>query len=429
MIRLLSKKISIRLLIILSALSLIGLVTTQIFWINNAINLANQQFDNRVSIALQGALDEYVQLFQDNEDATKSGCLGSCSLNDSIFINLIPTAIDSLLKVHFAYHGLDTVFEFSIVKCDTEEKLFKKDGLLLNKTKTSHHRISLSCLQHKDSHHMEVVFGSRKKFVLSEMMLWLIASIIFLFIVIWSFTFIVMTIIKQKKISEIRNDFINNMTHEFKTPIANISLASEVLMRPDTKSDSNKIEQYAKIIHQENIRMGNQVERVIQVAAGDGDEMTLHPEIVDIHDLITEAVQHVCLKECDTDANVEYKFEAERHLIWVDPMHFTNVVHNLIDNAQKYSKGSPRILITTKNLNGNIRIDFIDEGIGISADSQKHIFEKFYRVPTGNVHNVKGFGLGLHYVKTIIEDQGGKIELKSEIGHGSCFTLVFPIKS
>jgi len=420
-------KSSIRLLLIFTALSLMGLITTQVFWINNALNLADQQFDNRVTIAMQGALDEYVIMHQGDTEATKGGCLGACSLNDSIFINLVPETIDSLLLVHFNYHGLDLDYEFSVVKCSTGEVLYSKGEIPGNKNRISRHRISLSCLQHEESHHLEVAFGSKHGFILTETITWLIASALFLLIVVMSFAYIVLTIIKQKKIGQIRNDFINNMTHEFKTPIANISLASEVLMRSETKKNEQKIDQYARIIYQENLRMKSQVERVLQVAVRNRDDLTIHAEPSDIHLLIQEAVDHVCLIDCHEGAKIKYLFEANSSVISVDPMHISNIVHNLIDNAQKYSDGPPEIEIRTKTENNNMIIDFQDKGIGISTEAQKHIFEKLYRVPTGDIHNVKGFGLGLNYVKTMVEAQGGKISLKSEPGKGSCFTIVFPL--
>ena len=419
-------KSSISLLIGLTALSLVGLVITQVFWINNALKLADEQFDNRVTIALQGALDEYVNIVGENINKSEEGCL-SCNLDDSIFINLIPEKIDSLLNIHFDYHGLGTNFGFAVVKCDTGEILYKKEGAFSKNTDQTIHRISLSCLKHEDSHHMEVVFPSKRNFVLMETAIWLIISVIFLLIVIITFAFTVLTIIRQKKVSEIRNDFINNMTHEFKTPIANISLASEVLMRDDTKSNSTKIDQYVKIIQQENLRMRSQVERVLQVAMRNKEDHTIRKEETDIHELIKQAVDHACFQDCHEDAKISYYFKAKESILYIDPMHFSNIVHNLIENAQKYSEGQPEISIHTKTKGKSIYIDFIDKGIGIAPVAQKYVFDKFYRVPTGNIHNVKGFGLGLNYVKNMIEAQGGQIQLSSEPGKGSCFTLVFPL--
>ncbi len=419
-------RLSLKLLIGLTALSLVGLIVTQLFWINSALKVAEEQFDNRVTIALQGALDEYVQLYGDDQNVKEMGCM-TCSLDDSLFVNLVPSKIDSLLLVHFNYHGLSSDFGFSVVKCNTGEVLYKKEGTIKNTDKKSVHRISLSCLRHQDSHHMEVMFASKQKFVLKDTLIWLIVSFVFLLIVIITFAYTVLTIIQQKKVAEIKNDFINNMTHEFKTPIANISLASEVIMRPDTKNNPAKIDQYARIIQEENIRMRSQVERILQVAMRDKEDHSIKSEETDIHELIKQAVDHACFDECHEGASIQYHFDAEDSVLYIDPMHFSNVVHNLIENAQKYSKGEPDISIHTRIHKGLIYIDFKDKGIGISNESKKHIFERFYRVPTGNIHNVKGFGLGLNYVKTIVEAMGGQVQLESELGKGSCFTLVFPL--
>lgn len=418
-------KTSIRLIILLSSLSLIGLITTQVFWIDNAYKLADQQFDNRVTIALQGALDEYVQLRGGERPEFAEGCLPFCSVEDSMFINLIPAVLDSLLHVHFNYHGLDSDFGYKVVRCESGETLYHEPGNLQAGSRLSSHRISLSCLQHPESHHLEVIFGSRQFLVLRETLLWLIASVIFLLIVIFSFAYIVTTIIRQKKISEIRNDFINNMTHEFKTPIANISLAAEVLKRKETRQNEAKTDQYLHIIRQENQRMKSQVERVLQVAVRNRDDLTVKAVETDIHDLIEQAVDHACFQDCREGASVRFEFEARHPILHIDPMHFSNIVHNLIENAQKYADQTPEIVIRTRAQKDKIHISFEDNGIGIPPDAQKHIFEKFYRVPTGNVHNVKGFGLGLNYVKTMTEAMGGSISLTSEPGKGSCFTLVF----
>ena len=422
-------KRSIRIIITSTIFALVGLIATQLFWVNNAFKLAETQYDNRVTIALQGALDEYVQSKQGIDCDAINGCLAANKYTDSLFINLVPEEMDSLLKVHFEYHGLDSVFSFSVVKCATGEVVYSNSRYEADTNKISFHRISLSCLNHGDSHHLEVGFGTRQKVILKDIFLWLIASVIFLIIVILVFSFTVVSIIRQKKISDIRNDFINNMTHEFKTPIANISLASEVLRRKDTLSNPGRVDKYASIIYDENQRMRSQVERVLRVAVRDRDDYTLQKEACDIHQLIREAVDRMCLPDCESDAQINFDFQAESHQLKVDPMHFGNIVNNLLDNAKKYSAPSPVITISTRTKQNNLIIDINDNGIGISSEAQKHIFDKFYRVPTGNLHNVKGFGLGLSYVKRMVQEHGGTISLKSEPGKGSTFIIQLPLDS
>ena len=421
------KKQSIRLIILLAFFSVAGLIITQVFWINNAFKLADNQFDNRVTIALQGALDEYVQSKDPSGFNPRTGCLAVSENADSLFINLVPGEMDSLLKVHFEYHGLDTLFSFSVVKCATDEVLFSKNPFTEEPKNASRHRISLSCLHHEESHHLMVVFDSKNRILLKDMIIWLIASFAFLLIVAMVFSFIVLSIIKQKKIAEIRNDFVNNMTHEFKTPISNISLASEVLIRKETLSNPDRINQYARIISEENQRMRSQVERILQVAVRNREDMTIHRESSDLHQLIREAVDSICFPECNSNARIRLDFRAEQSVLEVDPMHFSNILHNLLDNAQKYSSASPLVIIRTKIKGNHFYIEIEDNGIGISSEAQKHIFDKFYRVPTGNLHNVKGFGLGLYYVKYMIEKHGGKISVKSELGKGTIFRLELPM--
>ncbi len=420
------KRITIRWIIIASALSLVGLIVTQLFWINNALRLGEEQFNSRVTIALQGALDEYVQKHQGKSCDITCGCLSVPMQTDSLFINLEPAEMDSLLRVHFDYHGIDTLFEFRIVNCNTGEVLFEKTGKLKHKNYAIPHRISLSCLHHVESHRMEVMFDQPRQRILKDMIVWLTASIIFLLIVILSFAYIVLTIVRQKKITEMRNDFINNMTHEFKTPISNISLACEVLKRPNFAESPDRLNRYIDIISQENRRMRSQVDRILQVAVRNRDDLDIVRQSTDIHELIRDAVDTICLEDCREGVVIDLDFRATKSELFIDPVHFTNIIHNLIDNAQKYALTEPRILVSTEIRDNLFIIEFQDNGIGISPEAQKHIFDKFYRVPTGDLHNVKGTGIGLYYVKTMVEAHGGKILVKSEMGNGSRFIITLP---
>lgn len=421
------KRITIRWIIIASSISLVGLIITQLFWINNALRLGEEQFNSRVTIALQGALDEYVHNHQGKPCDVTCGCLSVPSQADSLFINLEPAEMDSLLRVHFDYHGLDTIFEFRVVNCTTGKVLFEKGGKLKNKGHSSLHKISLSCLHHQESHRMEVRFDQPRQLIVKDMLLWLAASTIFLLIVILSFAYIVLTIVRQKKITEMRNDFINNMTHEFKTPISNISLACEVLKRPNIAESPERLNRYIEIISQENRRMRSQVDRILQVAVRNREDLDISRQTTDIHELIRDVVDTICIEDCRHGAIIDLNFRSAKSELFIDPVHFTNIIHNLIDNAQKYSSSDPKIEISTDLSDNNFILEFKDNGMGISQDAQKHIFEKFYRVPTGNLHNVKGTGIGLYYVKTMIEAHGGTITIKSEIGNGSRFIITLPV--
>ena len=231
---------------------------------------------------------------------------------------------------------------------------------------------------------------------------------------------------KQKKLSEIKNDFINNMTHELKTPISTIALSSEVLMSSEIANDKERLFNYAQIIKNENNRLKNQVERVLKVATLD-KEIELNKSKIDIHKLITKVISNFDLALKEKKAVVNRSLDASNFETMADEIHLTNIFQNLIDNAIKYSyQRVPAISVSTVNQKEAIQIVIQDNGIGMAKENLKLIFDKFYRVPTGNVHNVKGFGLGLNYVKTMVEEHNGTIEVESELEKGTKFILTLP---
>jgi two-component system phosphate regulon sensor histidine kinase PhoR len=225
-----------------------------------------------------------------------------------------------------------------------------------------------------------------------------------------------------------KNDFVNNMTHELKTPISTISLASQMLSDKSIPDEQKNLSQITRIIQTESKQLGFQVERVLQMAIFDHGQLKLKLEEIDLHDIIETVAQNFLIQLDKRGGKLEFNPEAETSVIQGDAMHLTNVVSNLMENAMKYTKQVPLIRISTRNENGTIILSVSDNGIGISKEDQKRIFDKFYRVPTGNVHNVKGFGLGLSYVKLIVEQHHGTITLKSEPEKGSRFDIHLPLQ-
>jgi two-component system phosphate regulon sensor histidine kinase PhoR len=217
------------------------------------------------------------------------------------------------------------------------------------------------------------------------------------------------------------------MTHELKTPISTIGLSSEMLMRPDNLTDVNKIQRYASIIYKENKRLENQVEKVLNVAKLDREQVVLKNETIDIHEILKDVKENFEFSQEINGGKIKLVSEADNHIINGDLVHITNVFFNLIDNATKYCENEPEIAIKTKSDKKYLVVEITDNGIGISKENLQHIFEKFYRVPTGNLHNVKGFGLGLYYVKLIIEAHKGKIEVSSAPNTGTTFSCYLPI--
>jgi two-component system phosphate regulon sensor histidine kinase PhoR len=254
---------------------------------------------------------------------------------------------------------------------------------------------------------------------------WIFPAVVTL-IVFSFFAYSVWVILRQKKLSEMKNDFIGNMTHELKTPISTIALSSEVISDPAIVHEPERLQAYAHIIRSENERLRTQVERVLQLATLDKGSLELKPEAVDMHVIAREVAEHLLLPLQERRVRLDLKLEAGRPVVKGDRVHLMNALTNLVDNALKYGPEDATIELRTNDHDGQLHLHVQDHGIGLHRDDLKHIFERFYRVHTGNVHNVKGFGLGLHYVRQIAEAHGGRVTVQSEPGQGSTFSLQLP---
>jgi len=273
---------------------------------------------------------------------------------------------------------------------------------------------------------LRLLFPNRSQAIWQDSWIILLGSLLFTGLILFGFSYTIYVIFRQKKVSEMKNDFINNMTHEFKTPIATISLATDSLTSEKIIHEPDKIKRFAKIITQENTRMLNQVEKVLQMALIDRRDFNLQLEEIHLHDLITNAANFIGLQVEKKGGKIEMHLDAERDGVVGDATHLGNIFHNLLDNANKYSPQQPQVEIYTRNLANGIEVQVKDHGIGMSPDAKKQVFEKFYRVHTGNVHDVKGFGLGLSYVKAIVTAHGGSVDVESSLGKGSTFIVFIP---
>ena len=276
---------------------------------------------------------------------------------------------------------------------------------------------------------MMVYFPTEKRYLLKEMGLMLFLSIIIILSVIYLFSYSISAIIKQTKLSEVKNDFVNNMTHEFKTPISTISLACQALMDKDIINTPELYESYISIINDENQRLAAMAEKILQTAILDKGELRLKKEWINMHEIIHELVRSNEMLISQKGGDLSLNLAAETHMINADKLHLTNLLYNLLDNANKYTFETPKISVSTKDDGDNLLIVVKDNGIGISRQNQKKIFNKLYRVPTGNVHNVKGFGLGLSYVKAIVQHHQGAIDVDSQLNKGTSFFIRIPIDS
>ncbi|MBD0332976.1 MAG: HAMP domain-containing histidine kinase [Chitinophagaceae bacterium] len=274
-----------------------------------------------------------------------------------------------------------------------------------------------------------VVVPSIKDIVYKDLRPRIAIAIIFTLVIFTAFFLTVRTMLRQKKLSEIRNDFINNMTHEFKTPIATISLAVDALKNEKVVSDPKKMSYFSTIIKEENQRMNRQVETILKSALMDRQEVQLNLKPLHVHEIIQDVADNFMLRLQEKHGALQLNLKASNDLIEGDEVHISNLVNNLLDNAVKYSKENvpPQVRITTTSTNKRLSFKIEDNGIGMNRETLKRIFEKFYRAHTGNVHNVKGFGLGLSYVKTVVEAHEGTIKADSTLGKGSCFTIELPL--
>jgi len=281
-------------------------------------------------------------------------------------------------------------------------------------------------MANKNGWALKLIFPEKKQFIMAEMGTLFITSVILILIVLVMFWRTTLSLIREKKISEHTTDFLNNMTHEFKTPLTNIALAGKMIIKDSTSKQEDKIKHYSGIILEENAKLKLQVEQVLSMTALERGEIPLRKSELDFHELINDSLKYISIQIENKQGNLKLNLDADKFIVMGDKTHLTNAMCNLIDNAIKYSKGKPELSIQTSAVAENLIVIVSDKGIGIEKEYQKKIFDKYFRVPTGDVHDVKGFGLGLAYIKKIIELHGGTIELQSEKGKGTTFTITLP---
>jgi two-component system, OmpR family, phosphate regulon sensor histidine kinase PhoR len=273
---------------------------------------------------------------------------------------------------------------------------------------------------------LRVFFPNKRNIILSTLWKNFLGTLVFSALIISCFAYTINIIWRQKKVSEMKTDFINNMTHEFKTPIATISLATDSIINPGILGHPEKVQRFVNIIKQENKRMNSQVEKVLQMALIDKRDFSLKLVPINLHEVIQAALENINLRVEKREGSAKAVLDATNPIVEGDLTHVSNMINNLLDNAEKYSAEKPEITILSRNVPNGVEITVQDKGIGMSKEARKQIFDKFYRVSTGNLHDVKGFGLGLSYVKAMMTAHKGQVEVKSELGKGSSFMLTFP---
>jgi two-component system phosphate regulon sensor histidine kinase PhoR len=415
---------AIRNIILLAFISLAGIIATQIFWVKKAIDLKEQQFNHRAYVALKSVADRLIQdsKFKVQLDGINKKASNYYTLDFSSPVNV--TMLENYLIIESKNQNLNADFEYGIFECTTDSFYYGRYVSIKNTGKVERLHVKA---KPSENYYVGVLFPKKRTYLQDDLKLLIFFSIVLL-VVIGFFTYTILVILKQKKLSEIKTDFVNNMTHEFKTPISTIALSSDVLMRDDIINNPERLKHYATIISEENKRLKSQVESVLQVSQIDSHKITLNVTDIDMHALIENIAKNMEPRVSELHGKIILQLNAKKVIVSGDEVHLTNILYNLLDNAIKYCDKIPEIQIITLNKHKGIEISVKDNGKGIETSSQNMIFEKFFRVPSGNLHDVKGFGLGLFYVKNMIKLHRGKIALHSIPKVGTTFTIWFHTK-
>jgi two-component system phosphate regulon sensor histidine kinase PhoR len=414
--------------IIVMTIALIGLMGIQIYWITNASAVKEATFQRTVTDVLSRVVNK-VEKMEKRKASEANPYEGMVNFNRHLQYErfLTEQQLDSLILLELNTRGIDTRFEFGIYNPERDLFLIEKDPgmrkMLIEKGSAA--RLFVSDI-FTSPEYLLLYFPNERQFLLTELWGMLLISIILIIVIVYSFTYTITTIFRQKKISEMKNDFINNMTHEFKTPISTISLACEALTDHTIERSPEFTENYINIILEENKRLATMAEKILQTAVIEKGQLNMKRENIDLHEIITDVIKNIRIQVEIKDGVIRKQCKAANPVLLGDKVHLTNLVYNLLDNANKYSPKKPVITVRTENTSNGIILTIEDHGIGISKGEQKKIFDKLYRVPTGNIQDVRGFGLGLSYVKAIVEEHHGRISLESEINKGSKFKVFLP---
>ncbi len=417
------------LIVVLITLSVVGILFIQMSWINNAIKLKHEEFqrsvDNTLKQSKEAIYSRYLYKHTNYipTEESKRFYLRNHFTVEGSFDN---EEVNDIIRKEFKNNNVKQGFEYCITNL-FKNSILQSPGFNMADMETPY-RIELAP---EDSYRArETLFISireDKNLIIREMGWMIAASIVFTTIIVLAFAVTVRTLFNQKKLSEIKSDFINNMTHELKTPLATISLAIDALTNEKVIHDADKIKIYSGMIKEENKRMNKQVEKILQAARLEKEEVKLTLQTLDAHQIISKVATNMALQIQEKNGTIDLRLAASDPMIEADEVHFSNIIFNLLDNAMKYSSETPKIHVETlKHGNGMFTIKIKDNGIGMDRETQARIFEKFYRAHTGNIHNVKGFGLGLSYVKAIVDAHEGKIKVESAPGKGSTFTITLP---
>ena len=421
---------SLRSIVILAALSLIGIIVTQVYWVSSALEMKGTMFDENV----QRALYAVSRKLASGKFADSRLLQPVKQLRKDYYVVRVDDVIDAnyleyVLKDELTKRSLRTNFEYSIYDCGSESLVYGSYVQLKDfdaERQKPNTDIKLWPNWDKESYYFAVYFPEKFAFTLAESSIWMFSTAVMLFVVGF-FAYSLYVILEQKRLSKVQKDFINNLTHEFKTPISTISLSAEAIKSPAFAMSAEKLSTYASIIQFESKRLASQVETILQVAKADKNAFALKRERVPIGPLVEEIVLSLSGQAEKRGTSISIDIEP-KDLSWsVDPLHFGNMIFNLIDNAVKYGKEAGEVVLKIGVERKDLKIVVLDDGPGIAKKEWKQVFEQFYRVEQDNTAKTKGFGLGLYYVRQIVRGHGGRIELGvPEGGKGLEVNILIP---
>jgi two-component system phosphate regulon sensor histidine kinase PhoR len=419
------KNATIRLIIIFALLAAAGIIVTQTYWVRRAYDLQETEFNLNVNMALSTVTEDIMKLKEvqlPNYSAVERINPDYFVVQTNVFVE--KDVLKHFLSAAFAKQNLLTDFQFGLYDCMSETVIYQELVHVSGAGPVNHPKTFVFPHIKRENYYFGVYFPDRKKFLTSQISIWMVSSLV-LVCVLGFLAYLLFIIFRQRKLSEIQKNFVNNMTHELKTPLASIQMSANVLRNPDIAEKPQRLRNYADIILKESTQLISQVERVLQMAQSERGKLVLRKEPLIWQQLLLPVKESFDNMAASKQGQIYLHMPEEPVAFRGDALHLTNVLRNLVDNAIKYCDKQPEVHITLAVMPGKVEISVADNGIGIDKKYHKHIFEKFYRVPTGNIHNVKGFGLGLNYVYNITKLHHGQVKFSSEIGKGTIFTLSF----
>lgn len=411
------KKLNI--IISLGLVAIIGILIAQLLWTKQAYNLEDRKFNQKVNIALMEVVDKMTEgkaSFTENPVQIIANDYYVVNINNEFH----PAVLEHYLKTEFTRFQINTDYVYALYNCHSDQMIYGK-YMTSHQEEPSEKVIQFP--KHKNlTYYFSIRFPDKTTYLISSLRFWYLLTFA-LIIILLVYVYSIYTIIQQKKFSELQRDFINNMTHEFKTPLSSILLASEALNKQELIQGNSKLQTYTSIIINQSYKLNNHIEKILNIAKNDASGLSLKPQKIILLPFIQEIAHTIKQK----NENISIQIEIENNIsILADEFHFTNIVYNLLDNSIKYCETKPEILILSDKDSKDLYLKFKDNGMGIPAKNLAHIFDKFYRVNTNKSEEINGFGLGLFYVKKIVQQHNWKISVENNKDQGITTTLFFP---